>query len=148
MIDEVLRRRVKDLALGPLPDLFLIDGGKGQLAAAKHVLKENNIDKDIASIAKGERRKRMEDIVYLPGRKNPLPLSKASPVFKEIVKMRDEAHRFAVSSHHRWKKARRPHNKEITNDQITMAKKLLLKTDQFSFPLVLHHLFQGFKITF
>ena len=104
MIDEVLRRRVKDLALGPLPDLFLIDGGKGQLAAAKHVLKENNIDKDIASIAKGERRKRMEDIVYLPGRKNPLPLSKASPVFKEIVKMRDEAHRFAVSSHRRWKK--------------------------------------------
>ena len=103
MIDEVLRRRVKDLALGPLPDLFLIDGGKGQLAAAKHVLKENSIDKDIASIAKGERRKRMEDIVYLPGRKNPLPLSKASPVFKEIVKMRDEAHRFAVSSHRKWK---------------------------------------------
>ena len=104
MIDEVLRRRVKDLTLGPLPDLFLIDGGKGQLAAARHVLKENNIDKDIASMAKGERRKRMEDLVYLPGRKNSLPLSKASPVFKEIVKMRDEAHRFAVASHHRWKK--------------------------------------------
>jgi excinuclease ABC subunit C len=86
-----------------LPDLFLIDGGKGQLAAAKHVLRENNIDKDVASIAKGERRKRMEDIIYLPNRKNPLPLSKASPVFKEIVKMRDEAHRFAVSSHRRWR---------------------------------------------
>jgi len=104
MIDEVLRRRVKDLALGPLPDLFLIDGGKGQLAAARHVLKEQNIDKDIASIAKGERRKGMEDLIYLPGRKNPLPLAKASPVFRELVKMRDEAHRFAVASHHRWKR--------------------------------------------
>lgn len=104
MIDEVLRRRVKDLALGPLPDLFLIDGGKGQLAAARHVLKEQNIDKDVVSIAKGERRKGMEDLIYLPGRKNPLPLAKASPVFRELVKMRDEAHRFAVASHHRWKR--------------------------------------------
>lgn len=104
MIDEVLSRRVKDLALGPLPDLFLIDGGKGQLAAARHVLRERNIDKDVASIAKGERRKGMEDLVYLPGRKNPLPLAKASPVFRELVKMRDEAHRFAVASHHRWKR--------------------------------------------
>ena len=86
MIDEVLRRRVKDLALGSFAGPFLIDGGKGQLAAAKHVLKENNIDKEIISIAKGEHRKSMEDIIYLPGRKNPLSLSKASPVFKEIVK--------------------------------------------------------------
>jgi len=104
MIDEVLRRRVKDLTLGPLPDLFLIDGGKGQLAAARHILKEQNIDKDVVSIAKGERRKGMEDLIYLPGRKNPLPLAKASPVFRELVKMRDEAHRFAVASHHRWKR--------------------------------------------
>jgi excinuclease ABC subunit C len=103
MIDEVLKRRVKDLSLGPLPDLFIIDGGKGQLAAAKSVLKGSGIDKDVISIAKGERRKRMEDIIYIPARKNPLILSKASPVFKEIVKMRDEAHRFAISSHRRWK---------------------------------------------
>lgn len=103
MIGEVLKRRVGDLALGPLPDLFIIDGGKGQLAASKHILKEHNIDQDIISIAKGEQRKSMADLIYLPGRKNPLPLSKASPVFKEIVKMRDEAHRFAVFSHRKWK---------------------------------------------
>ncbi len=104
MISEVLKRRVNDLALGSLPDLFIIDGGKGQLAASKQVLKENNIDKEIISIAKGEHRKSMTDLIYLPGRKNPLSLSKASPVFKEIVRMRDEAHRFAVFSHRKWKR--------------------------------------------
>ncbi|HVN95572.1 MAG TPA: hypothetical protein VMT62_04015, partial [Syntrophorhabdaceae bacterium] len=104
MIDEVLRRRAKDTALGPLPDLFIIDGGKGQLAAAKKALQASGVDRDLISIAKGERRKRMEDFIYMPGRKNPLVLAKASPVFKEVVRMRDEAHRFAVASHHRWKK--------------------------------------------
>ncbi len=101
MLDEVLRRRLGDLALGPLPDLFIIDGGKGQLAAAKNALRICRVDRDIISIAKGEGRKRMEDLIYLPGRKNPLAISKASPVFKEIVRMRDEAHRFAVASHRR-----------------------------------------------
>jgi excinuclease ABC subunit C len=46
----------------------------------------------------------MEDTIYLPNRKNPLPLAKSSSVMKEIVKMRDEAHRFAISSHKRWKR--------------------------------------------
>lgn len=104
MIAEVIGRRVRDPELGPLPDLFIIDGGKGQLAAAHKVIKTNRIDRDIISIAKGERRKRMDDIVYVPARKNPLALPRASAVFKEIVKMRDEAHRFAVASHRRWRK--------------------------------------------
>ena len=103
-ITEVLRRRVQNDKLGPLPDLFIIDGGKGQLSATTRVLKSQNVDRDAIGIAKGERRRGMEDLIYLPNRKNPLKLPKASPVFKEIVKMRDEAHRFAVSSHRRWKK--------------------------------------------
>ena len=45
----------------------------------------------------------MEDFLYLPFRKNPLLLPKSSPVFKEMVRMRDEAHRFAIASHKRWK---------------------------------------------
>ncbi|OPX99487.1 MAG: UvrABC system protein C [Syntrophorhabdus sp. PtaB.Bin047] len=104
MITEVLTRRVKNPDLGPLPDLFIIDGGKGQLAAAHRVLRANNVDRDVISIAKGERRRRMEDVIYVPARKNPLALPRASAVFKEIVKMRDEAHRFAVSSHRRWRR--------------------------------------------
>lgn len=104
MITEVLTRRMNNTELGPLPDLYIIDGGKGQLAAAHKVLKSHDIETDIISIAKGEGRKRMEDVIYIPSRKNHLALPRASAVYKEIVRMRDEAHRFAVSSHRRWRK--------------------------------------------
>ncbi len=104
MMGEVLRRRVDDERIRPLPDLVIIDGGKGQLAAAQSVFRSRAVPVDMIGIAKGERRKRMEDVIYLPLRKNPLLLPKSSPVFKEVVRMRDEAHRFAIASHKRWKK--------------------------------------------
>jgi excinuclease ABC subunit C len=100
-ISEVLMRRVADQKLGPFPDLFVIDGGKGQVAAAVKVLKEALVDRDVVGIAKGQGRRRMEDLIYIPNRKNPLLFPKASPVFKELLKIRDEAHRFAVASHRR-----------------------------------------------
>jgi len=103
-ISEVLKRRLTDDTSGPLPDLFIIDGGKGQLSAATRALYAVNIDRDVIGIAKGERRKGMDDVIYIPKRKNPLILPKASPVFREVVKMRDEAHRFAVDSHRKWKR--------------------------------------------
>ncbi|MCX8021684.1 MAG: excinuclease ABC subunit UvrC [Syntrophorhabdaceae bacterium] len=103
-ISEVIGRRVRDERLGPLPDLFIIDGGKGQLMAALKALKAQGIDRDVLAIAKGERRRVMDDVIYLPNRKNPLILPGTSPVFKELVKMRDEAHRFAISSHRRRKR--------------------------------------------
>jgi excinuclease ABC subunit C len=104
MMSEVLRRRLSDEKIRPLPDLLVIDGGKGHLSAAVKALKDSNIATDAISIAKDQRRKNMEDLIYLPMRKNPLPIPKASPVFKEIVRIRDEAHRFAVSSHKKWKR--------------------------------------------
>jgi excinuclease ABC subunit C len=104
MMTEVLRRRADDERLGPLPDLVVIDGGKSQLFAALTVFKSRSIPMDIIGIAKGEKRKRMEDVIYLPFRKNPLLLPKSSPVFKEIVRMRDEAHRFAITSHRKRKR--------------------------------------------
>jgi excinuclease ABC subunit C len=104
MMGEVLKRRVDDQRIRPLPDLVVIDGGKAQLSAALSVFKSRGVPMDVIGIAKGERRKRMEDILYLPFRKNPLLLPRSSPVFKEIVKMRDEAHRFAITSHRKWKK--------------------------------------------
>ena len=104
MIGEVLRRRLHDERIGPLPDLMVIDGGKAQLAAALSLIKSGQHAIDAVSIAKGERRKRMEDFLYLPLRKNPLLLPKSSPVFKEMVRMRDEAHRFAIASHKKWKR--------------------------------------------
>jgi excinuclease ABC subunit C len=104
MMGEVLRRRVSDERIRPLPDLVIIDGGKGQLAAASSAFKSRGIPVDMIGIAKGEKRKRMEDILYLPARKNPLLLPKSSEVFRQLIRMRDEAHRFAISSHKRWKK--------------------------------------------
>jgi excinuclease ABC subunit C len=104
MMGEVLRRRVGDERISPFPDLVIIDGGKGQLAAAMNAFRGREIPVDMIGIAKGERRKRMEDVIYLPARKNPLLLPKSSPVFKEVVRMRDEAHRFAISSHRRRKR--------------------------------------------
>ena len=68
------------------------------------VFKALSVSPDLIGIAKGQGRKRMEDVLYLPFRKNPLLLPKSSPVFKEIVRMRDEAHRFAIASHKRWKR--------------------------------------------
>ncbi len=104
MIGETLRRRLTDPRIVPLPDLCIIDGGKGQLSAAAKILKTLNVSSDVIGVAKGQRRKRMEDLIYTPLRKNPLLLSKSSIVFREILRMRDEAHRFAVASHRRWKK--------------------------------------------
>ncbi len=101
---EVLYRRISNEKLGPLPDLFIIDGGKGQLSAVTKILREANIDRDVLGIAKGQGRKKMEDVIYLPNRKNPLRLPKASPVFKTLIRMRDEAHRFAIASHKKWKR--------------------------------------------
>ena len=104
MMGEVLRRRLDDERMGCLPELVVIDGGKAQLAKAVGLLRGITPPIDAVSIAKGERRRRMEDFFYLPFRKNPLLLPKSSPVFKELVRMRDEAHRFAIASHKKWKR--------------------------------------------
>lgn len=104
MMREVLMRRLTDEKITPLPELIILDGGKGQIAAVMDVLKTLGVQVDLIGIAKGERRRRMEEVIYLPLRKNPLMLPRSSPVFKEIVRMRDEAHRFAITSHKKWKR--------------------------------------------
>jgi excinuclease ABC subunit C len=86
-------RRVKAEKL-PWPDLVLIDGGAGQLSAAERALAEVTDRKiPLASLAK-----RDED-VYQPGRAEPLRLPKESPALQLLQRVRDEAHRFAVTFH-------------------------------------------------
>ena len=88
---EAMRRRLKR---GDLPDLFVIDGGKGQLDAALSALKDAGIEGvDVVALAK-ERDERPERL-YLPGRKNPLVLPQTSPEMLTLMRARDEAHRFA-----------------------------------------------------
>jgi len=99
---EVLSRRL-ERASQPgweLPDLILIDGGKGQLNIAQQVMSELGfIDKvDLASIAKG-REEGESDKIYIYGRKNPIMFSKNSEALFLLMRIRDEAHRFAITFH-------------------------------------------------
>jgi excinuclease ABC subunit C len=94
-ISEVVRRRYSRLVREgqKLPDLVIIDGGKGQLAAAMSALSEVKVKVPLISIAK------REEEVYAPGFSFPLPLDKRSPASLLIREIRDEAHRFAVAYH-------------------------------------------------
>ena len=91
MMKEILKRRFKND--WPLPDLIVVDGGKGQLSAVKSVLKELNVDIDFASLAK-----RLEQI-FTPIKAGPITLPRDSKALHVIQRLRDEAHRFAISYH-------------------------------------------------
>lgn len=94
---EVVRRRLGGDR--PPPDLLVLDGGKGQLNAAAAVLEDLAPERrpPIAALAKG--RGQGPDKVYLPGRKNPVNLPARDPALLLLMRLRDEAHRFAVSYH-------------------------------------------------
>ncbi len=76
-----------------MPDLILIDGGKGQLNAALAALKVLNLKLNTAALAKEF------EYIYLPERKTPLILPKDSPALQLLQRIRDEAHRFALGYH-------------------------------------------------
>jgi excinuclease ABC subunit C len=78
-----------------LPDIFLVDGGKGQLSAALDALEGLGIEAPcVISLAK------REEEVFLPGRSEPLRLSRDSYSLRLLEYVRDEAHRFAQHYHH------------------------------------------------
>ena len=102
-LKEVVGRRYKHAMGGEelWPDLVLIDGGPGQLHAAEDALKEMGAPMpNLAAIAK------REELIYLPGRAEPVRLSAVSPVRKLLQYVRDEAHRFAQHYHHILRKKR------------------------------------------
>ena len=97
MMHEVITRRLAKRDVWPLPDLLLVDGGRGQLGIALRVLAEVGItDFACAAIAKPQSETEC-DKIYVPGRKNPLPLRRNHPVLLFLQRVRDEAHRFAVT---------------------------------------------------
>ncbi len=106
MTREVLTRRFsralkEDPARdqGTWPDLVLIDGGPGQLAAALSVLADLGIeDLPVAAIAKGADRDAGRERIHLPGRE-PITLAPNDPVLYYLQRLRDEAHRFAIGTH-------------------------------------------------
>lgn len=99
---EVLRRRFRDMASEPLPDLMLIDGGRGQLSTAVSVLGEMGFDGrfTVAGIAKkDEARGEPLDRIFLPGRVNPVQFGRDGDLLLFLQRIRDEAHRFAIAFH-------------------------------------------------
>jgi excinuclease ABC subunit C len=103
MIQEILRRRFKRGLTGEstwaVPDLVVIDGGKGQLNAALEVRQELGLDSiPMASLAKEN------EEVFIPRDPQPVNIAKDSPALHILQRARDEAHRFAISYH---KKLRR-----------------------------------------
>ncbi len=102
-VREVVRRYVaRRLDDGkPLPDLMVIDGGKGQLGAARLALAElGQPDLPIAALAK------REEAVFLPGRRYPLRLAARAPSLRLLQRTRDEAHRFAITYSRKRRKER------------------------------------------
>ncbi|KAF0102788.1 MAG: excinuclease ABC subunit C [bacterium] len=99
---EALSRRYGKLAQGEgkLPDLLLIDGGKGQLHVAVDVLTELGLgDLPMLGVAKGVERKAGQEQLFLPGEVEPLRLPPDHPGLHLIQQVRDEAHRFAITGH-------------------------------------------------
>jgi excinuclease ABC subunit C len=104
---EVMRRRLDKVDVEPLPDLLLLDGGKGQLAIATTALADRGLEVDTAAIAKerdegspSPRVKRAGGLkaerLFLPGRKDPVSLPTDSRGLLLLQRVRDEAHRFAI----------------------------------------------------
>ena len=105
VVSRFLRRRVDEAK--PLPELMVIDGGKGQLSAAQAAAAEVGLAAlPLASLAK------RDEEVFLPGREEPLRLSRRSPSLKLLQRARDEAHRFAVS-YSRRKRSQRTITSEL-----------------------------------
>lgn len=106
MMQEVVERRYSRLLREgqKLPDLILIDGGKGQLNAAYEVLYKLGLS-ELAIIGLAKR----EDEVFLPGKSEPVIIPRNSSALHLLQRVRDEAHRFAVSYHRKLRSRRLTH---------------------------------------
>jgi excinuclease ABC subunit C len=100
---EVLERRFKkDNQNAELPELLIVDGGKGQLNIAVNVLEKLNLKNafDVIGIAKKDIQKNEpQDKIYKPGRVNPINFGKDVEILYFLQRIRDEAHRYAISFH-------------------------------------------------
>jgi excinuclease ABC subunit C len=101
-IAQAAQRRYLRVKRGeaPLPDLIIVDGGRGQLAKASEVMEELQLgDIQLIGIAKGQGRKAGREKIYLPGNDRPVALAPDSAAMHLLQQIRDEAHRFAITGH-------------------------------------------------
>jgi excinuclease ABC subunit C len=129
MMKEVLERRLtRGIEEETLPDMFVVDGGKGQLGMALAVAKDLGITKDIDWIGIAKEREDEGEKLYKPERKNPIVLPPHNPIILYLMRIRDESHRYGVTFH---RKLRNKATLTSELDQIpgigTEKKKQLLK---------------------
>ncbi|GAB4348824.1 MAG: excinuclease ABC subunit UvrC [Gammaproteobacteria bacterium] len=113
-LEEAVSRRYTRLQKGEgvLPDILLIDGGKGQVARVARVLEELQVtDPLLLGVAKGEGRRPGLERLFLSGQKAPIILPADSPALHLIQQIRDEAHRFAITGH----RQRRSKNRRVSS---------------------------------
>jgi excinuclease ABC subunit C len=114
MMKEMFSRRLKH---GHLPDVFVVDGGQGQVNIFKSVLSDAGIEVPVVGIAKAkvmgeagrfqkEKVEKTDERLIIHGRKNHLSLSKVPALFRILIQMRDEAHRFSRRLHHKKERER------------------------------------------
>ncbi|NOQ66621.1 MAG: excinuclease ABC subunit UvrC, partial [Desulfobacterales bacterium] len=130
MMNEVLTRRFETgEKRNVLPDLLVVDGGKGHLNVARNVLKNEGLQDQVELVSIAKDKENKTDKIYRPGRKNPISLPRHSPVLFFLMQIRDESHRFGIAFH------RRLRNKSTLSSELDTIvgigpsrKKILLKT--------------------
>ncbi|XPV77461.1 MAG: excinuclease ABC subunit UvrC [Desulfovibrio sp.] len=131
-----VHRRIKSGA--PWPDLILIDGGKGQIAAVEKAVEDAlaeagiDLNLELASIAKGPSRRagELEDRIFRPNRSNPINFKAGSPPLLFLQRVRDEAHRFVIGSQRKSRKKKTLHSEIMNIDGVGPSTARLL-WDQF-----------------
>ena len=128
---EVLNRRYgkKNKPSEPYPDILMVDGGKGQLNIAVSVLTSLELEKKIQliSIAKkiGEKGE-IQDKIYKPGQVNPVYLGREGDLILFLERIRDEAHRFAISFHRQRRSKTLMHSSLDSIQGVGKKRKLIL----------------------
>ncbi len=130
MMREVLERRLgRGQEEGDLPDLLLLDGGKGQLNIARRVIQNLDLIHHFDLVAIAKEKEEEGEKLFLPGRKNPVILPPHSPALLYLMRIRDESHRFGITFHRRLRNAHTLHSPLDEIPGIGPArKKLLLET--------------------
>jgi excinuclease ABC subunit C len=122
---EAVERRFRKLRDegSPMPDLVLVDGGRGQLQAALTALDRLGVELPVVGLAK------REEEIWVPERPEPIRLSRKDPALQLIQRVRDEAHRFAITRHRgrRSKRMRETSLKDIPGVGPTRARTLLTR---------------------
>ena len=130
MMQEVFSRRFKNYDNSknnnPLPDLILVDGGRGHLNTVSEILTNFKLDKiKICAVSKGKERNAGEEKFHLIGQKS-FTLEKNSSIMFFLQKLRDEAHRFAITSHRIRRKQSISYNPINEIDGIGKVRKMAL----------------------